>query len=288
MATLRVATQFKPGESGNPSGRPKRVRSLRAELLDELGEVMRFREGGSDAVELTKGRAIVKSLVQAAVDGNLRAATALLTFFGKSLGDTEEPHGDDIAPEDSQIVEAYRAAKLRLHSDACEADVNIFNTTTHEVQTMTQNEITLLRNDFLSFASKALFELDGTILSEDGYLEFLSAILTEFADGKPNRLIINAPPRHLKSQLGTVCLIAWILAHDPRKKIILLAGSMSLAETHARATRAIIRASWYRATFPTRIKKGHGRRQILSPRPAAKYSRPRFMPTSPGAVVTLL
>ncbi len=90
------------------------------------------------------------------------------------------------------------------------------------------------------------------------YLEFLSAILTEFADGKTERLIINAPPRHLKSQLGTVCLIAWILAQDPRKKIILLAGSMSLAETHARAIRAIIRASWYRATFRTRIKKGHG------------------------------
>ena len=73
-----VATRFKPGQSGNPSGRPKRVRSLRAELLDELGEVMHVREDGSDVVELTKGRAIVKSLVQAAVDGNLRAATALL------------------------------------------------------------------------------------------------------------------------------------------------------------------------------------------------------------------
>ncbi len=118
-----VATRFKPGQSGNPSGRPKRVPSLRAELLDELGEVMHVREGGSDVVELTKGRAIVKSLVQAAVDGNLRAATALLTFFGKSLGDNEESHGDDIAPEDSQIVEAYRRREARLHSDGCEADV---------------------------------------------------------------------------------------------------------------------------------------------------------------------
>jgi predicted phage terminase large subunit-like protein len=123
---------------------------------------------------------------------------------------------------------------------------------------MTKDEITLLRNDFLSFASKALFELDGTIVSEDGYLAYLSAILTKFANGKTKRLIINAPPRHLKSLLATVCLIAWVLAHNAKEKIILLAGSMSLAETHARAIRAIMRAEWYRATFPTRIKKGHG------------------------------
>ena len=83
---------------------------------------MQFREGGGDAVELTKGRAIVKALVQAAVGGNLRATNTLLTFCDKSLGDTEEPHGDDIAPEDSPIVEAYRRREARLHSDACEAD----------------------------------------------------------------------------------------------------------------------------------------------------------------------
>jgi hypothetical protein len=95
---------------------------LRAELLDELCEVMQFREGGGDVVELTKGRAIIKALVQAAVGGNLRAANTLLTFCDKSLGDTEEPHGDDIAPEGSPIVEAYRRREARLHSDAGEAD----------------------------------------------------------------------------------------------------------------------------------------------------------------------
>jgi hypothetical protein len=114
--------RFKPGESGNPSGRPKRVRSLRAELLDELGELTRF--GGSDAIELTKARAIVKALVQAAVDGNLRAVNTLLTFFGKGLDDTEEPYGEGVAREGSPIVEAYRRRETRLRSDAGEADID--------------------------------------------------------------------------------------------------------------------------------------------------------------------
>ena len=115
-------TQFKPGESGNPSGRPKRVPSLRAELLDELGELTRF--GDSGTIQLTKGRAIVKALVQAAVDGDLRAVNTLLTFFGKCLDDTEEPNGEGVAPEESPIVKAYRHRETQLLSDAGAADID--------------------------------------------------------------------------------------------------------------------------------------------------------------------
>ena len=122
-----------------------------------------------------------------------------------------------------------------------------------------KNDIhSLLRDDFLSFARKALRELDGTILSEDRYLDYLASKLTAFADGEIKRLIVNAPPRHLKSQLGTVCLTAWILGHHPNKKIVVLACSARLAEKLARAIRAILQAKWYRNIFPTRIKKGHG------------------------------
>jgi hypothetical protein len=152
-----------------------------------------------------------------------------------------------------------------------------------------KNDIdSLLRNDFLSFARKALRELDGTILSDDPYLDYLASKLTAFADGEVKRLIINAPPRHLKSQLGTVCLAAWILGHRPNKKIIVLACSARLAEKLARTIRAILQAKWYRNIFPTRIKKVIAKRQILPPRTAARYLRPRSMPTSPGAEATLL
>jgi predicted phage terminase large subunit-like protein len=121
-----------------------------------------------------------------------------------------------------------------------------------------KNIDSLLRNDFLSFARKALRELDGTILSEDPYLDYLASELTAFADSEVNRLLVNAPPRHLKSQLGTVCLAAWILGHRPNEKIIVLACSARLAEKLARTIRAILQAKWYRNIFPTRIKKGHG------------------------------
>jgi uncharacterized protein DUF5681 len=126
-----VATRFKPGVSGNPSGRPKSVRSLRAELLDELRQVVRFREGDSE-VEISKARAIAKSLVHAAAGGNLRATTALLAFFTKSLGDTDEPQGQEVAPEDAEIVNAYVSRELRRRSNACDIDADNSPTTSHE------------------------------------------------------------------------------------------------------------------------------------------------------------
>lgn len=115
----------------------------------------------------------------------------------------------------------------------------------------------LLQSDFLSFAGKCIRELDGTIVSKDAYLEYLAGKLTEFADRKFKRLLVNLPPRHLKSQLGTVCLAAWILGHRPNTKIMILACSASLAESLARSVRGIISDKWYREIFQTRIKKGH-------------------------------
>ena len=115
-----VTTQFKPGISGNPSGRPKHAKSLKAELLEELGEVMRVRDGDGEQ-EISKARAIATSLVRAAVDGNLRAATALLAFCAKSLGDIDATQDKVVAPEDADILDDYVGRELRRRANAHDA-----------------------------------------------------------------------------------------------------------------------------------------------------------------------
>jgi hypothetical protein len=107
-----IANRFKPGVSGNPSGRPKKIKSLQAELIEELGEVMRVNEGHVE-LEVSKARAIAKFLVRAAVDGNLRAATALLTFCAKQLGTADDGHDPTIAPDDADILNEYVNRELR-------------------------------------------------------------------------------------------------------------------------------------------------------------------------------
>jgi Family of unknown function (DUF5681) len=67
-----LSSRFKPGASGNPSGRPKRTPTLHADLLDELAEPA--------AASATKQRAIVRTLVNQAIGaaGNLRVLVAVL------------------------------------------------------------------------------------------------------------------------------------------------------------------------------------------------------------------
>lgn len=115
----------------------------------------------------------------------------------------------------------------------------------------------VLRNDFLAFARKAIYESDGTLISDDRYIDLLTSELMKVASGKTRRLLINLPPRHLKTQLASVSLSAWILAHESDKKIMVVAYSESLARNISRSIRAILQADWFKEVFDVRIAKGH-------------------------------
>lgn len=115
----------------------------------------------------------------------------------------------------------------------------------------------VLRRDFLAFSRKAIQELEATKIDRDPYVEYLATELTAFVDGPRNRLLVNLPPRHLKTMLFSVCLSAWTLAHDPSAKIMVVTYSEQLAESIARKIRAILQAGWFRETFATRVAKDH-------------------------------
>jgi predicted phage terminase large subunit-like protein len=117
----------------------------------------------------------------------------------------------------------------------------------------------VLRTDFLAFARMAIYENEGTKVSRDHYLEVIASKLMDFADGKTKRILVNLPPRHLKTQLGSVCLAAWVLAHKPNTKIMVVAYSEELAEQIARSIRSILQADWFKKIFETRIAKGHAK-----------------------------
>ena len=65
------ANQFKPGQSGNPSGRKKGLPNLKTELIAELKETVTFEEDGHKG-RLTRQRAVVKRLVGLAIEGTSR------------------------------------------------------------------------------------------------------------------------------------------------------------------------------------------------------------------------
>lgn len=102
--------QFRPGQSGNPSGRPKGARSFKSDLRDELGEVVSINDDNNKTIEVTKQRAIIKTLLRMAIAGDPRAITAIVGSCARAFGDDD---GDDDveAPEDRAILHAVNPSQ---------------------------------------------------------------------------------------------------------------------------------------------------------------------------------
>jgi len=75
--------QFKPGQSGNPSGRKKGAANFATDLEAELGEMVVVDDDGREC-RVTKQRAVVKALIALAIKGDLRAISAIALFTEKS------------------------------------------------------------------------------------------------------------------------------------------------------------------------------------------------------------
>lgn len=78
--------------------------------------------------------------------------------------------------------------------------------------------------------------------------------LERIRTGEIRRLLITMPPRSLKSICASVAFPAFVLGHDPSKRIVCLSYANDLAAQHARDCKAVMQSGWYRALFPnTRI-----------------------------------
>lgn len=109
----------------------------------------------------------------------------------------------------------------------------------------------LCRTDFQVFLERVFHTLDPvTKLERAPYLEVLSDHLTQAALGDIRRLLVTIPPRHLKTIAASIALPAWILGHDPTKRIISLSYGQDLSLKYAARFRQIMRAPWYAEVFP--------------------------------------
>jgi hypothetical protein len=114
------------------------------------------------------------------------------------------------------------------------------------------------RNDLMSFTERVFYELfPQARFSMGAHLEVMAAKLAASLSGQgPRRLIINLPPRSLKSIMVSVAAVAWLLGQDPTKQIICASYGQDLSDKHARDTRTIMSSSFYRRLFPrTRLSQ---------------------------------
>ena len=109
----------------------------------------------------------------------------------------------------------------------------------------------LLRSNLRYFVWKSF----GTILPGTPYLPnwHVDAIVHQLMcvhGGEVSRLLINQPPRSLKSICASVAYVAWVLGHEPASRIIVVSYANELASELHRQFRMVIDSEWYRALFP--------------------------------------
>ena len=106
------ASQFKPGQSGNPKGRPKGSLNIANVLAQTLREQVQVNEGGRRRT-ITKLEAAIKQAVNKAAGGDSAAIRFLigLTQVVEAQFDAQEVR--DELPEDDKKVMAGLLARLQ-------------------------------------------------------------------------------------------------------------------------------------------------------------------------------
>lgn len=104
-------SRFKPGQSGNPRGRPRQAKGLKTIIREIMTEKVAVRLAGGER-KVSRMQAVVLKTVESALRGNPRAMTELLRLYSTAIPDSDP--AQDLAPTpdmtetDFAILEQFR------------------------------------------------------------------------------------------------------------------------------------------------------------------------------------
>jgi predicted phage terminase large subunit-like protein len=108
-----------------------------------------------------------------------------------------------------------------------------------------------VQDNFYLFLYKSFKELNPSAkFFDDDYLKLICKYLEQVESNEITRLIINMPPRMLKSTTVSCAWPAYLLGKDPTKRIICVSYSQHLSNKLSKDTKAIMESNWYKAVFP--------------------------------------
>ena len=119
----------------------------------------------------------------------------------------------------------------------------------------------MYRQDLNSF-SKMSFRLlnPNQTLLENWHHQVINQALLQALSGKHNRIIINLPPRFLKSHLASISFPAWVLGRMPNKRFLYLHNNHSLGRDLSDACYHLLNHPKYRSLFGPILESSNGKR----------------------------
>ena len=106
--------------------------------------------------------------------------------------------------------------------------------------------------DFIVDAWKVLEPANS--FSHNWHIDMMVEYLEAVSAGEITRLIINIPPRHMKSIAVTVCWPCWEWTRTPWRRWIFTSYSGDLALKHSVDRRTLINSEWYQKYWASRFK----------------------------------
>ncbi len=104
-------SQFKPGESGNPKGRPKGARNLKTEIREVMQSTVTVTQDGQRK-KISTRKAVVLRLTEKALSGNVQATRVLLDLIRNYDEEEVADVAEELSADDAAILEMF-AEKIR-------------------------------------------------------------------------------------------------------------------------------------------------------------------------------
>lgn len=98
--------RFKPGQSGNPRGRPKGVRALKDDIAAALNSRIKITKNGRETYVSAQQAAIFR-VVDSALRGDTRALAQLIKLAQLAAGDTAGPVDSEHLTADDEAIIAH-------------------------------------------------------------------------------------------------------------------------------------------------------------------------------------
>ena len=106
------------------------------------------------------------------------------------------------------------------------------------------------KEDFMSFVKCVWPDF-----IEGAHHRVIAQKFNDLANKKINRLIVNMPPRHTKSEFASFLLPAWMVGRNPKLKIIQATHTGELAVRFGRKAKTLIDSEEYAKIFETRLRE---------------------------------
>lgn len=115
--------------------------------------------------------------------------------------------------------------------------------------TLPQIEAEICRRSLYEFVLRAWHVVETDAFVDGWHIRAICDYLEACYEGRVRNLVINVPPRHMKSLMVNVFFPAWVWTKDPAKKFLATSYSEDLVSRDSLKCKKLVQSNWYQERF---------------------------------------